>query len=100
MASNRELTMGSYLGIGVGLMVIVGIEVFFTYLRMPSRSLLLALLCLATLEGYIAIMYLMNVKNERPLLFWTIFPATLFVLLLLCYLWPDAIRAGTMRLMR
>ena len=100
MSSNRDLPMSSYVGIGVGLMVIVGIEVILTYQHLATRTLLFSLLSLASLEGFVAIMYLMHVKYERPILFWTIFPATLFVLVLLCYLWPDAFRMASMRLLK
>jgi len=98
VSSNRELAMGSYVAIGAGLMVIVGIEVILTYQHLPPRTLMFSLLCLACLEAFVAILYLMHVKYERPILFWTIFPATLFVLLLLCYLWPDAFRMASMGL--
>jgi heme/copper-type cytochrome/quinol oxidase subunit 4 len=100
MSSNRELTMSSYVGIGVGLMVIVGIEVILTYQHLPTRALLFSLLCLACFEAYVAIMYLMHVKYEHRLLYWTIFPATLFVLIFLCYIWPDAFRMFNMRLLQ
>lgn len=100
MASNRELSMSSYVGIGIGLMVIVGMEVALTYQHLPTRTLLFSLLCLASLEAFVAVMYLMHVKYERPILFWTIFPATLFVLVFLCYIWPDAFRMFNMRLMQ
>jgi len=100
MSSNRELTMSSYVGIGVGLMLIVGIEVMLTYRHLSPGTLLFSLLSLASLEGFIAIMYLMHVKYERPILFWTIFPATLFVLGFLCYLFPDAFRMYSMRLLK
>ena len=100
MSSNRELTMSSYVGIGVGLMVIVGIEVILTYQHLAPRTLLFSLLCLASLEGFVAIMYLMHVKYERPILFWTVFPATLFVLVFLCYFFPDAFRMASMRLIK
>jgi len=98
MSSNRELSIGSYVGIGVGLMVIVGIEVILTYQHLPAQTLLFSLLCLAGLEAFVAVMYLMHVKYEQPLLFWTVFPATLFVLGFLCYLLPDAFRMFNMRL--
>ncbi len=100
MSSNRELTMSSYVGIGVGLMLIVCFEVILTYQHMAPRTLLFALLCLACLEAYVGVMYLMHVRYERPILFWTIFPATLFVLGFLCYLFPDAFRMLNMRLMK
>jgi len=100
MSANRELSMSSYVGIGVGLMVIVGVEVVLTYQHLATRTLLFSLLSLACLEAFVAVMYLMHVKYERPILFWTIFPATLFVLILLCYLWPDAFRMASMRLLQ
>jgi hypothetical protein len=49
-------------------------------------------------EAFVGIMYLMHVRYESRLLFWTIFPATLFVLVLLNYLWPDAYRMARMSL--
>jgi len=100
MSSNRELAMSSYVGIGVGLMLIVGIEVVLTWQHLPPRTLFFCLLCLACLEAFVAIMYLMHVKYERPILFWTVFPATLFVLVFLCYFFPDAFRMASMRLLK
>jgi len=98
MSSNQELGMGSYAGIVVGLMIIVGIEVILTYQHLPARKLFFSLLCLASVEAFVGVMYLMHVKYENRLLFWTIFPATLFVLVLLNYLWPDAYRMARMSL--
>jgi heme/copper-type cytochrome/quinol oxidase subunit 4 len=102
MSSNQTLrqepSMSSYARIVIGLMVIVGIEVVLTYQHLSVRTLLFSLLCLACLEAFVGIMYLMHVKYESRLLFWTIFPATLFVLVLLNYLWPDAYRMARMAL--
>jgi len=98
MSSNQELSMSSYAGIVIGLMVIVGIEVILTYQHLPVRTLLFSLLGLACVEAFVGIMYLMHVRYETPLLFWTVFPATLFVLLLLNYVWPDAYRMARMSL--
>jgi hypothetical protein len=98
MSSKQEPGMSSYAGIVVGLMIIVVIEVILTYQHLPVRTLLFCLLCLASLEAFVGIMYLMHVKYESPLLFWTIFPATLFVLVMLNYLWPDAYRMARMSL--
>jgi len=100
MATNRELSMSSYVGIGVGLMAIVGVEVFITYQHLSARTQLFALLCLAGLEGFVAVMYLMHVKYERPILFWSVFPATLFVFVFLCYIWPDAFRMLSLGLVK
>ena len=98
MSSNQEPSMGSYAGIVIGLMVIVGFEVVLTYQHLSVRRLLFALLCLASLEAFVGVMYLMHVKYENRLLFWTIYPATLFVLVMLNYIWPDAYRMARMSL--
>ncbi len=98
MSSNQEPEMGSYIGIVIGLMIIVVIEVILTYQHLPVRTLLFSLLCLACVEAFAGVMYLMHVKYESPILFWTIFPATLFVLVLLNYVWPDAYRMARMSL--
>lgn len=98
MSSNQELSMRSYAGIVIGLMIIVGIEVILTYQHLPARKLFFSLLCLASLEAFVGVMYLMHVKYENRLLFWTIYPATLFVLVLLNYIWPDAYRMARMSL--
>jgi len=98
MSSNQEPGMSSYAGIVIGLMIIVVIEVILTYRHLPVRTLLFCLLCLACFEAFVGIMYLMHVRYENPLLFWTIFPATLFVLVMLNYLWPDAYRMARMSL--
>ncbi len=100
MPSKQELNMGSNAGIVIGLMIIVGIEVVLTYQHLSVRTLLAALLCLACVEAFVGVMYLMHVKYENRLLFWTIFPATLFVLVFLNYLWPDAFRMARMSLGR
>lgn len=100
MSSKQELSMGSNAAIVAGLMLIVGVEVVLTYQHLAVRNLLAALLGLASIEGFIGIMYLMHVKYESRLLFWTIFPATLFVLVFLNYLWPDAYRMARMSLGR
>jgi hypothetical protein len=96
MSSSQEPGMGSYVGIVIGLMIIVVLEVILTYQHLPVRPLLFSLLCLASVEAFVGIMYLMHVRYESPLLFWTIFPSTLFVLVLLNYVWPDAYRMARM----
>ena len=100
MSSKQEPGMLSYVGIVIGLMIIVWIEVVLTYQHLSVRKLLVSLLCLASVEAFVGVMYLMHVKYETPLLFWTVYPATLFVLVLLNYIWPDAYRMARMSLMK
>ena len=93
MSTVQEPAMKFYIGIWVGMLAIVGVEAAITYLHMSAGTLLFFLICLASVEASLGVLYLMHVKFERPILLWTIAPATLFVVGFLDYIWPDAYRA-------
>ena len=93
----NALGMKSYLAIWVGLLCIVGIEVFLTYRHLSSDRLLLFLLIFAFTEAGIAVMFFMHLKYERPSLFWSLVPALLFVLFMMDHFWPDALRLEHLR---
>ncbi len=78
--------------IWLGLLLIVAAEVALTYARPASGLLLAGLLALAFLEAGIAVMYFMHLRYERRILFWSLIPGLLFVLVLLNHLWRDATR--------
>ena len=59
---------------------------------LPAGTLLAALLALALLEAGLGVMYFMHLKYERRILFWSLIPGLIFVLLLLNHLWRDAAR--------
>jgi cytochrome c oxidase subunit IV len=90
--------MGTYLGIWVGLLAIVGIEVAITYSRPETKHLLFMLLILAAVEALIGLLYFMHMKYERKILFWTIVPITIFVLFMMDHFWADAYRLFYLRL--
>jgi cytochrome c oxidase subunit IV len=92
-----SLGMKSYLAIWVGLLCIVGIEVFLTYRHLSTQKLLLFLLIFAFIEACIAVMYFMHLKYERPSLIWSLIPALLFVLFMMDHIWPDALRLEHLR---
>jgi cytochrome c oxidase subunit IV len=92
--------MKSYVAIWVGLLCIVGIEVFLTYRHLSTQRLLLFLLIFAFIEAGIAVLYFMHLKYERPSLFWSLIPALLFVLFLMDHFWPDALRLEHLRVVR
>lgn len=79
-------------------MGIVVVEVLLTYAGLTPTALLLALLSLAFIEAALALLYFMHLRYERPILFWTLIPALVFVLVLFDHLWPDAFRVTSMRL--
>lgn len=87
-----------YVLVWAGLMGIVVVEVLLTYAGLTPTALLLALLSLAFIEAALALLYFMHLRYERPILFWTLIPALVFVLVLFDHLWPDAFRVTSMRL--
>ena len=91
-APEQQPSMGTYLGIWVGFLAIVGIEVAITYSRPETKHLLFMLLILAALEALIGLLYFMHMKYERKILFWTIVPITIFVLFMMDHVWADAYR--------
>jgi heme/copper-type cytochrome/quinol oxidase subunit 4 len=96
MAPNHEPDMKTYVGIWIGLIAILVVEVFLTYQHLAPRTLLACLLVLAFIEAGIGIAYFMHLKYENPRLLWSLVPITLFVLLMLDQIWPDAFRLARM----
>ncbi|MGA8145499.1 MAG: cytochrome C oxidase subunit IV family protein [Candidatus Acidiferrales bacterium] len=100
MASDHDPGMTTYVGIWVGLLAIVGIEVAVTYSRPETKELLAILLILALIEAAIGLLYFMHMKYERKILFWTLVPITLFVLVMMDHVWADAFRLFRLRLLQ
>jgi heme/copper-type cytochrome/quinol oxidase subunit 4 len=97
MATDHDPSMTTYVGIWVGLLAIVGIEVAVTYQHPATKDLLAVLLILAFIEAAIGLLYFMHMKYERKLL-WTLLPITLFVLFMMDHVWADAFRMFNLRL--
>lgn len=96
--SSRTPGMKAYVVIWAGLMCIVVVEVLLTYAGLSPLALLISLLALALIEASVALMYFMHMKYERPILFWSLIPAIVFLLVMFNHLWPDAFRLTSMRL--
>ena len=96
--SARGPTMRAYVLVWIGLILIVGVEVFLTYERLSAGTLLVSLLLLALIEATLAVMYFMHLKYERPALFWSLIPYLIFALVMMDHFWPDAFRLMHQRL--
>jgi len=96
-APAQQPGMRLYIAIWVGLLAIVGVEVALTFAQLPTNTLLAALLSLAVLEAGIGVMYFMHLKYERRVLFWSLIPTLVFVLVMMNHLWPDAHRLLRMK---
>jgi heme/copper-type cytochrome/quinol oxidase subunit 4 len=92
MEANHEPTMAGYVGIWIGLLCIVGIEVFLTLMKLPSHELLASLLILAFIESAVGLLFFMHMKYEKHILLWSFLPAVIFVLFMMNHIWPDAFR--------
>ena len=90
-------SMKLYVGVWLGLILIVATEVLLAYAHLRPAVLLTALLALALVEAGAALLVFMHLKYERPTLFWSLIPALLFVLVLMDHLWPDALRLTSLR---
>jgi len=91
--------MKFFVAVWIGLMAIVGVEVFLTYRHLPPRELLVLLLALAFVEAGIALWYFMHLKFERAALVWSLVPAFIFVVFMMDHFWPDAFRMASMKLL-
>lgn len=90
--------MKFYAVLWAALLGIVIVEVLLTYAGLRPLALTISLLALALIEAAVALLYFMHLKYERPILFWSLIPALVFVLVLFDHLWPDAFRVTSMRL--
>jgi caa(3)-type oxidase subunit IV len=97
MESASSPGMRVYVLVWVGLLLIVAVEVAMTYFRPWSGVLVARLLVLAVLEAALGLMYFMHLRYERPLLFWSLIPVLLFVLLMMNQFWTDAHRLSALR---
>ncbi|HEY2805551.1 MAG TPA: cytochrome c oxidase subunit 3 [Gemmatimonadales bacterium] len=64
---------------------------------LPASALPL-LLVLASLGAASALLYLMRLRHERPILLWSVVLTLLFTLLMMNHIWADALRLARLRL--
>jgi len=100
MSSEHEPGMKVYVGLWIAMICIVGLELLVTYRHMPSDLFVGLLLILAFLEAGIGVLYFMHMKFESPNLLWTLVPITLFALVMLDQIWPDALRLARLNMWR
>ncbi|MFZ3215738.1 MAG: cytochrome C oxidase subunit IV family protein [Candidatus Acidiferrales bacterium] len=98
MDAKHEPGMSGYISIWIGLLCIVGIETFLTFLKLSTDELITSLLVLAFIEAGIGLLYFMHLRYEKPNLFWSLVPAVIFVLFMMNHIWPDAYRLVSLRL--
>jgi caa(3)-type oxidase subunit IV len=96
--SNQSPGMKFYVVLWAGMLGIVFVEVLLTYAHLRPMALTISLVSLAVIEAGVAVMYFMHLKYERRILFWSLIPGLVFVLVMFDHFWPDAFRLTSMRL--
>jgi heme/copper-type cytochrome/quinol oxidase subunit 4 len=84
--------IAKYLPVYFALLAIAGLEVFLAYRISSPLTLLTILLALAVFGAALALMYFMHLAEERPNLFLSLIPATIFVLFMMNAIWTDSFR--------
>jgi heme/copper-type cytochrome/quinol oxidase subunit 4 len=70
------------------------IQVVVAFAAGPSLG---RMLILAVIQAYLAVMFFMHLRDEKPTLRIALIPATLFVLVMLNMVWADSFRLIHMR---
>lgn len=77
--------------------VILAIAVIQVVVAMAMGPSLGRMLILAVIQAYLAVMFFMHLRDEKPTLRLALIPGTLFVLVMMNMIWADSFRLMVMR---
>jgi heme/copper-type cytochrome/quinol oxidase subunit 4 len=86
--------MGSTYAIYGAILAIAVLQVIVAITMGPS---LWRMLALAAVQGYLAVMFFMHLRHEKPTLRLALIPGTLFVLVMMNMIWADSFRLAVMK---
>jgi hypothetical protein len=86
--------MGSTYFVYAAILVIAIVQVVTAMALGPS---LWRMLVLATIQAYLAVMFFMHLRDEKPSLRLALIPGTLFVLVMMNMIWADSFRLMVMK---
>ena len=86
-----------YLPVYFVLLGIFLVEVFLAFRNFSTPSLVVMFLFLALCSAGLGLMYFMHLAEERRSLFLSLFPVSIFVLLMMNMIWSDSVRLLHMR---
>lgn len=84
--------IAKYLPVYFVLLGIAALEIFLAYRNFSIGTLLVIFLLLAVFGAGLALLYFMHLAQERPSLFLSLIPATIFVLIMMNMIWSDSVR--------
>ena len=86
--------MGSTYAVYGGILAIAVVQVIVAVTMGPS---LWRMLALAVIQAYLAVMFFMHLRDEKPTLRLALIPGTLFVLVMMNMIWADSFRLAVMK---
>ena len=92
-ASASGSMTSTYLVYGAILLIAIG-QVIAAIAMGPS---LWRMLLLAAIQTYLAVMFFMHLRDEKPTLRLALIPGTLFVLVMMNMIWADSFRLAVMK---
>jgi cytochrome c oxidase subunit 4 len=96
-SQNTYKGIGRYIPVYLILLALSALQIFLAYSKLDRNRLLAAFLAVAIFSAALAVMYFMHMIDERRSFFWSLIPATIFVLLMMNMIWSDSFRLLHMR---
>lgn len=87
-------SMGTTYVIYGAILAIAMVQVVVAMAMGPS---LWRMLVLAAIQAYLAVMFFMHLRDEKPTLRLALIPGTLFVLVMMNMIWADSFRLAVMK---
>ena len=94
MSSPNSSSMSTTYMVYGGILAIAVVQVVVAMSLGPS---LIRMLILAAIQTYLAVMFFMHLRNEKPTLRLALIPGTLFVLVMMNMIWADSFRLIALR---
>jgi caa(3)-type oxidase subunit IV len=94
MTSPNSSSMGTTYIVYGAILAIAVVQVLVAMSLGPSLG---RMLILAAVQAYLAVMFFMHLRNEKPSLRLALIPGTLFVLVMMNMIWADSFRLIALR---
>jgi heme/copper-type cytochrome/quinol oxidase subunit 4 len=94
MMSQQSSGMGSTFIVYGVILAIAVVQVVVAMSMGPSLG---RMLVLAVIQAYLAVMFFMHLRDEKPSLRLALIPGTLFVLVMMNMIWADSFRLSALR---
>jgi heme/copper-type cytochrome/quinol oxidase subunit 4 len=94
MSARNSNSMGTTYIVYGAILAIAVIQIVVAMAMGPSLG---RMLILAFIQAYLAVMFFMHLRSEKPTLRLALIPGTLFVLVMMNMIWADSFRLAVMR---